>query len=285
MFGISIICKKTDGFRFRLEENSFSKEKDLDKYAESPTHCAVGKNSAPFPKITDCVVGKNQSNYEVAVFGDSHAGHYSVSIFNWAKKKDLSLLSFYLFLCPPLISDQHINARPKCLEYREKIWRELLIKQNLEYVFLAGRWHDIDDLEIFKKTIDDTAKKITSLGKKLILLGTTPDLSVAGAKITPLQCIEKSGVPMQKIIPVTGKNCLDFPLEKFSKQQEYDKILKEIAQKYEGVTYLDPFQQFCRDESCHVIINNKLLYADKDHLNMNGANYLKIIVGFPFEIR
>ena len=272
---ISTISQKTNGFNFRLAKSDLLSGSNLDRYAEFGKKCGVGKNSTPFPNIDECVIGKNQKEYEVVVFGDSHAGHYSSAISNWAEKRNLSTMSFYLFVCPPIISDENSLANQKCQDYRAQIKQILLSKDHIKYVFIAGRWSDIADPVLFEKQIADTINFLSSLNKKIIVMGSIPDSRSGDTKTSPLECIENKLTPIQKFLPTKERNCSSLAISRFEKQFEYAKIIKDVAKKYQNVTYFDPFQYFCDSQSCYFIKDNKLLYADTDHLNINGSEYIK----------
>ncbi len=277
---LSTISQKTNGLSFRLEKSDLLMQQNLDQYAEFEKKCGVGKNSTPFPDIDKCVIGKNQKEYEVVVLGDSHAGHYSSAITSWAEKRDLSVMSFYLFLCPPIISDEQDLAKQKCQDYRQKIKHILQNNNHIKYVFLAGRWHDISDFDLFKKQINDTIKYAASLNKKVIIMGAIPDSRFAKMEVSPLECLESKLTPLQKLFPAANQNCSSLPLQRFSKQLEYERVINEVASKYKNVTYFDPFKNMCDDKNCYFVKDGKLLYADKDHLNANGAEYIKEFMNF-----
>lgn len=277
---IASITQKTHGLSSRLTHNDFVDRADIDVYAsfEKASLCGIGKKSHQFPNIDQCVVGKNQETYEVAIFGDSHAGHYSSNIINLAEKRGLSTLSFYLFSCPILITEiQDTKENSRCIEYRQKIWQILKDKKHIKYVFLASSWDgsislDKESMELFRKNITETIEKITSLNKKVIILGRIPAFD---GKVSPLKCVEKNLVPMQKIIPLLNKDCIDRDLTSFSKQQEFAKIIKEAVATNKNALFFDPFPYFCDKKECHAGKDGVLFYSDQGHLNKWGAEYLK----------
>ncbi len=277
---ISKISQKTDGFNFRLAKSDLLNATNLDQYAEFGKKCGVGKNSAPFPNIDECVIGQNQKEYEVVVFGDSHAGHYSSAISDLAQKRDLSTMSFYLFLCPPIISDANDSKNQKCQDYRDQIKQILLSKTHIKYVFIAGRWNDISDPVLFKKQITETINFLSSLNKKIIVMGSIPDSRLAGAKTSPLECVENKLTPIQRFLPTKEQNCSSLAITKFDKQFEHEEIIKNAAKKYQNVTYFDPFKYLCDSENCYFVKDGELLYADRDHLNINGSKYIQNFINF-----
>jgi len=279
---LNSISKITHGFNFRFSSELILQDKDLDQYATfiKGKKCGVGKKSHAFPDISDCVVGPNQQNFEVALFGDSHAGHYSQSVVSWAEKRGLSVMSFYLFSCPPLLTKDHIlNKNEKCWEYRQKVLKILKENPHIKYVFLGSSWfehkEEKDDYKnLFRENFAETLKVISSLNKKIVILGRIPNFDVTGSGGNPLQCIEKKSLPLQKLSPFPVPNCTNIEISYFAKQQEFENIMKEEVSKYKNAAFFDPFPYFCDSQKCSAIKNNKLLYADQGHLNKNGAQYI-----------
>lgn len=88
-------------------------------------------------------------------------------------------------------------------------------------------------------------------------------------------------------IKYTGVNVFDFNLLKESKIERSnegnliaDKVLKNIAQKYDNVYYLDLKDAFCNEIECSVNTENGVsIIYDKDHLSLDGVRYTnKLIV-------
>ncbi len=273
------VAQKTQGLKFRLAHSDLLNEVNLDKYAEFEKPCGIGKRSAPFPDINNCVVGKNQQNYQAVVFGDSHAGHYSPAVTKWALKNNLSLMSFYVFSCPPIISNQQ-NTFQQCQDYRQNISQVLKEKNHIKYVFLAGSWPGIEDFNLFKSQLEDTVKFIISLDKEVVIMNSIPNTKIAGLDMSPLECIERDLAPIQKILPMPKVECFKLPITKFSKQQQYIDFTKQISKKYSKVTFFDPFDYLCDQKNCYFVKNNKVLYADWGHLNKNGAEFIADFMKF-----
>jgi len=284
---LASVAQKTNGLSFRLIDNELVNKPNLDSYAsfsKAPI-CGVGKKSHQFPTIDKCVIGKNQENFEVALFGDSHAGHYSTPVVNYAQKHNLSAAAFYLFSCPIWFNekaeDESITER--CSDYRQKVWKILLEKNHIKYVVLASSWDgsvklDEKSKKQFRENLTQTIQKVLSLNKKLIILGRVPAFdAVSGKKVSPLKCIEKTLVPMERILPRHNNNCTDLPLSDFAKQIEFNNLMKEIVAKYKNknVIFLDAFPYFCDDQACHAVKNGQLLYSDNGHLNSQGASYIE----------
>jgi peptidoglycan/LPS O-acetylase OafA/YrhL len=285
---LASIAQKTNGLKFRLINSDLLNKPDLDRYAgfSKASICGVvGKKNHPFPTIDKCVIGKNQENFEMALFGDSHAGHYSTPVTNWAQKHDLSAAAFYLFSCPIWLADKAENesVKDRCLDYRQKVWKILQERNHIKYVVLASSWDgsvklDDESKKQFRENLTQTIQKVLSLNKKLIILGRVPAFDeIEGKKESPLKCIEKTLAPIERILPRQNNNCTDVPLSAFSKQMEFNNLIKETVAKYnnKNVIFLDAFPYFCDDKFCHAIKNGQLLYSDNGHLNSQGASYIE----------
>lgn len=277
---ISKISKKTNGLNFRLAKSELINEEGLNEFAEYGKRCGVGKRSDPFPNIDNCVIGDNQKEYEVALFGDSHAGHYSSAVTSWAQKNDLSIMSFYLFLCPPMISDEKDSTRQKCKDYRQEVKKIVKEKEHIKYIVIASMWQNVADLSLFKAQIEDTLKYLSSLDKKIIVMGAIPDSGKAGLKASALECIESKLTPIERLFPSIKTECESLPIGRFSKQFEYARIIKETVSKYENTSYFEPFKHLCDKERCYFVENSKILYADQSHFNKNGAQFIEEFINF-----
>lgn len=278
---LATISKKTRGLDFRLEKSELLNSTAIDQYATfiNGKDCGLIKPDVAFPDMEKCVIGNNP-NYKVAIFGDSHAGHYSSSVIDWAQRRELSAASFYYFSCPPFLTNDHtLKKDQRCWEYRDQVLQILQQSPHIKYVFLGSSWSDQDaasyaNFALFKENFAKTVAVITAMNKNLIILGRIPDFNVDESGLSPLKCIEKKLVPLQKIIPVATPNCTELPLKAFSKQLEIAAFMKSEVSKYKNASYFDPFPYFCDAEKCSAVKNGKLLYADKGHINKSGSDYI-----------
>lgn len=280
------IAKKTNGFSFRLAKSDLLQGEELDQYAthkpdEGGKTCGIAKKNVAFPKIEECVIGKNKNDFEVALFGDSHAGHYSNSVISWAKQRNLSTAAFYFFACVPLLDDfSALNNDKRCHEYRQEILKILHERKNLKYVFLGSSWFEHKNAdESYRKEVlhhvEETAKIITSLGKKVIILGRIPDFDLRKeSSQSPIKCIELGLTLLQKIFPKKLPDCTKAAIEQFHNQQLFEEGFKKIAATHKNVFFFSAFGYFCDEKNCYSALEGKLLYADGGHLNNNGSQHL-----------
>ncbi len=281
------IAKKTNGFSFRLAKSELLQGEELDQYAsqkpsEDGKACIIAKKNVAFPKIEECVIGKNKNNFEVAVFGDSHAGHYSKSVISWAKQRNLSTVAFGFFGCAPLLDDfSALNNQKRCHEYRQEILKILHEKKDLKYVFLGSSWFEHKNTdESYRKEVllhvEETVKIIASMGKKVIILGRVPDFDLyEEGNQSPIKCIELGLTLLQKIFPKNLPDCTKAAIEKFHNQQLFEEGFKKIAAKHKDVFFFNVSRYFCDEKNCYSALEGKLFYADGGHLNNNGSQLLE----------
>jgi peptidoglycan/LPS O-acetylase OafA/YrhL len=287
------ISDKTHGLNFRLTENKILDDEDLDQYGSfiKAKHCGFSKQNTDFPDIEECAIGENKKDFEVVIFGDSHAGHYSTSAVSWSEKRNMSVASLYFFACAPFLAEKTPSeSATKCSEYREKVLQILQDKPNLKYVFLGSSWFDAnknnspEDLEIFKNNLSKSIKAITDLNKTVIILGRVPNFNVGENDESPLECIEQELVPLQKIFKTTSSKCTSLEIKSFAEQLKVQDLMKQEVAKYKNAFFFDPFPYFCDDVACSAVKNENLLYADSGHLNENGSKHIAQSDFFPLEI-
>ena len=56
-----------------------------------------------------------------------------------------------------------------------------------------------------------------------------------------------------------------------SRSKEYREFIYSIINDYPNITLLDPQKLFCRNSFCYAIKDGKMLYADDDHLSVDGS--------------
>jgi hypothetical protein len=278
---------------FRLTENKILDDEDLDQYGSfiRGKHCDFSEQDADFPDIEECVIGENKKDFEVVIFGDSHAGHYSTSVVSWSEKRNMSVASLYFFACAPFLAEKTPSeSATKCSEYREKVLQILQDKPHLKYVFLGSSWFDAnknnspEDLEIFKNNLSKSIKAITDLNKTVIILGRVPNFNIGKNDESPLECIEQELVPLQKIFKTTSSKCTSLEIKSFAEQLKVQDLMKQEVAKYKNAFFFDPFPYFCDDVACSAVKNKNLLYADSGHLNENGSKHIAQSDFFPLEI-
>ena len=89
----------------------------------------------------------------------------------------------------------------------------------------------------------------------------------------------KKNVPEELIREIltgktTKKKYSKLSLEKFLKSNSVSLNLFKKVEK-DNVVIVHPYKILCKEELCKSIINNKVLYRDNNHLNLEGAKLLE----------
>lgn len=113
----------------------------------------------------------------------------------------------------------------------------------------------------FIDKVDKTFKYFTRLNVPVYYLLENPELS-----FSPKKCLER---PFN-VFTVQCKVVFDIY---DARMKTYRKRIFDLAKNYPNVIVLDPEKLFCDTEFCYGTINDKLMYADDNHLSVNGSLY------------
>lgn len=129
---------------------------------------------------------------------------------------------------------------------------------------------------VLKENPDKTVKHLTKMGKKVIILGQVPRLDkTICANKGPLKCIRKKATPLQKIIKIDDKKCVEADTKISTDRIEYaHQVIKEVSLKYKNAEFFDPKPYFFDERLCYAERDGKVVYRDDDHLNFYGGHYL-----------
>ena len=130
-------------------------------------------------------------------------------------------------------------------------------------VKLSGHEEVNDGVQIFNLGLRDTLQKLTSAGKRVVLILDVPELG-----FDVRECL---GRPLS--ITKRVKDICAIPrLEHELRTREYRQIMTAAAKDYPGVVLFDTEKLFCDDKWCWARIDGQLLYRDSDHLTREGSN-------------
>ena len=135
-----------------------------------------------------------------------------------------------------------------------------LVVLNAYWIFRSGRLEKNTNLE---KEMDKTIKTLISSGKKVLLVGDTPTFA-----IDPSLCKYSRKLRYDESKCKASSKGYSLHLSK------YIENFKLITNKYNNVYFLSLENLLCDDGFCNMNLNNKLLYRDPNHLNINGSKYV-----------
>ena len=230
-----------------------------------------------------CYMNKDQNNAKYVLFGDSHAGNLLYGLEKIEKERNLKFNSFQNSMSVPFYGFMSATKLLNCRIHNSDLMLEAFNneanKENIKLFILAHNpessfWYDITDkldattnnkspVEKWRIGMTRTIDFLTKKGKKILFVLDSPRLPFPAAS-----CI---GRPISLL-----KNECKFDRtihERRKANSQYNKLVKEFAEKYSNVEYIDLADAFCNDKYCFGNKNPEPLYSDSEHLNLKGSEF------------
>ena len=233
-------------------------------------------------------------DYDVLVWGDSHADAVVPGVVDWAKPRGWSLREATHGGCPPLVDARPMQPKTGelagCRASNQQAMAEIAANPQLKLIVLAARWplyngdaphYDAGNPPMrmldaraaaariypLDEALSRTLAAIAATGTKarLVVLGPVPELT-----FSPSECV---AMARRLHRPETG--CWDAPaaLPLTRARPAEAQIAAALAARPEvGVFY--PSRRLCTQTSCITELNRRLIYFDDDHLSASGSRAL-----------
>lgn len=240
-----------------------------------------------------CSVGPGaaKGEYDVVVWGDSHAGASFIGIAEQVAALGHTARLQTMAGCPPLIGGQaNRDDMPSwiCTAFNAEVLREIR-RVKPKVVVLVGRWAmwttkagpaftlTSDEVpggnvrskavsqKVFAHMLDRTMKELSGLGIRVLLVGQPPEFGRS-----PGRCVAEREFYNRKSI-----NCLELPSAAVEKVVGLgNEMVATTAARFPGTITFMPMEAFCRDGTCRAGDGEKFFYVDADHLSAAGAHHL-----------
>ncbi len=277
VFGEFVI--RSEGLPSRLSPEAASVALEISKEFKQGHSCGVDESNDPkscFPETADA------KNISFVLWGDSHAGVIAPMILDLAATQGLKGKVMIGGGCMPAFGLEKLGWRFKKCALIAKSVRALLEDQTITHVILAARWalyaegeaslnemnitpkkfstiSKADNQRLFAEMLNEDVKAIRAAGKKVTIIGPTPELEM--------------DLHSETIKAAMQGRTNTYVLEraKFDARQAFVlKTLKEL-ETIEGVRIVYPHEQLCSQAQCMTKEGNALLYIDDDHLSPTGT--------------
>lgn len=242
-------------------------------------------------------------DYDILLWGDSHAGHYLPAIEELARAHGLKVQLQSAGGCPPLpglvpvavpsrtaaAEGHHIQFERECPAINAQVLNELERNPHVKAVALAAAWtfwgegtdlgtgerrylmKNQDDgarsttatRQLMRNALDETIRRLEARGIRVMLLGQVPD----NPQSPPL-CMARS---YRRHEPVTG--CARSAHDALQRLAWSRSWLAGAARSH-GAYLFDPARLICLSSRCAIADNGTPLYRDGDHLTTFGARLL-----------
>lgn len=248
----------------------------------------IGSEAAPFY----CRFTRGSGSL-VAVIGDSHAHVVYTGLAEERARIGKGTLLLANSGCPTLQGTTFgkvANERSECSAQIESILKKIRSISEIDTVLISTRGPiyitaegfgpaeagynyppisaidtDQKPADVFKAGLAQTAKSLMDAGKKVVYLLQVPEFG-----ISPLVCL---GRPLS----FSEKNFTNLCRISNSVYQNRMASYKELvwsAAKEVGFSVIDPEQVYCDGKICSAVRDGKLLYADDNHLSVQGSREL-----------
>jgi peptidoglycan/LPS O-acetylase OafA/YrhL len=211
--------------------------------------------------VSRCFQSKQNQPIDIAIIGDSHAEHLFIGLAEAIPNKNIV---YYIGPKIPITNNKEFSD----------IFNYVISDKNIKTVILSAYWRARKNefpkgSSLFKELLM-TSHYLNSNKKKVFITNDVPNFS-----FDPKAC--------KYTRPLSGKNnCQEKKSVFFEEYNKYESVFESLG-KDKSITVLDTVNLFCDHPYCSMENGHKLLYRDKDHLNINGSKYLanEIVKKYP----
>lgn len=184
----------------------------------------------------------------IALFGDSHAEHLFPGLANRLR----SNLVYLIRSGDTFLGEKNFDYLIDYIKNNQDI--DTIIYS----AFWAYRYKDLGPETLYKR-LNETLNKLLEGNKKVIIVADIPYYLIDASNCYYI----KETIP----------NVCSIDISKFSPQILYIDVLKRIA-KEKNIEIVDPSELFCNESECSMIVDETIMYRDKNHLNILGSDYV-----------
>ena len=208
-----------------------------------------------------CFQSKKNQPIDVAIIGDSHAEHLFIGLAEGAPNKNIV---YYTRSTIPIKNNKEFTD----------IFDYVVSDKNIKTVILNAYWksrkNEFPKGSSLLNELVITGNYLASNGKKVFIANDVPDFS-----FNPKAC--------KYTRPFSNKNnCKEYKKIFFEKYSKYQSVFEDLK-KEKALTVIDTLNFLCDNSYCFMENEGKLLFRDKDHLNINGSKFIgaKLIEKYP----
>ncbi len=206
----------------------------------------------------DCIIN-GYHEPKILLWGDSNAAHYIGILGAYAESAGFSFRNIAHSSCPPLLegagSIVRLEISGNCDASVEVVKKTL---DKYEMIILGGAWDTYARHPDFFLLFEETLNSLVNAGKDVLILGVIPrPINVDRS------CEIKS---LKQLVPDCDSEDSGSKIP-----NEVNSKLKELASKFEQISYYDVTDGICPEGECSTVIDDKLVYFDRSHFSMEGS--------------
>lgn len=248
--------------------------------------CFADKTLQQYKTDGPCIIGDNEEELGLVIWGDSHAGSLVDVIDEVSSANNVKGAVFAYRACLPIFGAISHRASKDC-ESVNDLALQFIQDNDIENILLISRWNYyvnsgsgflIEDENtdksksvsenIFQRTITELVDDLKQQERNVFILKQVPENSSFTERSYFYSSIRAGfRLPLKKL-----------PIEEhLSYAQSMDDVFAKLNKEH-GVTIIDPTSLFCEQDACFFEENGNLLYRDDDHLNVDGVSRLKPVL-------
>lgn len=206
-----------------------------------------------------CLNSKASGKVDIALMGDSHAGHLFYGLAEQLPQKNILLVAMY-----------GVNGLPFINNIKYKKALSYLLNSDIKTVIISVYWEDYLTNDIGGKAKEGlllTVKMLLKNGIKVFIVTDVPrfSFSPSGCKNTKFLKAERT--------------CSESSERFYELRRRVLPVLNDAVALSANVNILDTEKFFCDETICSMQQEGKEMFADTSHLNILGSRYAaKILV-------
>ncbi len=262
----------------------------------NPIRGACDNHENIFRNDDVCSIGSKRlpgQSYQVALFGDSMADHWTPMVAEYATEQNLMFRQVTNGGCG-LFFGIEIPARPaakanECRHYQQEAKRFIDANPGLRVAVLSGYWEkwlsriefpelnqdfalpNVQRTPKFDAVLKQTLDVFTSRGIRVVLIGQIPVYGVL-----PVRCVVSKITHKKDTAP-----CGMTRQAAAAQTHLSNSALERAASENPMVTVSLPTHYMCQEKMCSPVMDGTLLYKNASHVNRYGAVALRRFVEFP----
>ena len=217
---------------------------------------------------------------QIAILGDSHAGHLATGLRRQLQDKGVGISILLHAGCLPVLEreaphghdfecpDRAIEQGLKHIEQQSSIRVVALAGYHIAYV-TGHRLHQREELSAqeqrrrltaWQEGMADMIERLQAAGKQVVVLRDTPEL-----RKDPQACVRRGW-------PFDSRCGIDMPFtEVNARARPVDEATARLGKRFTDLMFVDLRAGLCDTDVCHATRHDELWYASRDHLTPAGS--------------
>lgn len=275
-FGAAVLSDKSGECQDK-EDQELILSPALAKADKSAAYADDCWSNAPFEEKPTCTYGTGKK--QVALVGNSHAGHWLPALEKMAAEKDWTITTFLVSRCNPTAATLKFDAENKsqgCADYGK--W---VLDQTAQGQFDLIVTSERQSVPVAGHSMSTTKAPARDGYEKYLDQWTAADTPIVVIRDTPYP-----GATLQNIpdCVATARDANAQCSGSSDKWEWMDPLADEAKQgAHDNVAVIDPTKYFCQDGTCPAVIGGVVVYFDASHITATYAETLTPLLEKDFD--